>query len=114
MRRRPDRPISLANGFPVPESQQIGNYAVNKNYRLPYVQVWNVNLQRTLPWNILLNLGYNGSKGSRLDIVDAPGRCPETVNGQLTTTLPIAVSNGQTVLYDDEDALAFSNFNALT
>ncbi len=104
----------LANGFPVPESQQIGNYSVNKNYRLPYVQVWNVNLQRTLPWNILVNLGYNGSHGSRLDIVDAPGRYPITAGGVLTTTLPTAASNGQTVLYDYEDALAFSNFNALT
>ena len=59
-------PFCLANGFPAPQTE--GNYAVNKNYRLPYVQVWNLNLQRTLPWNILLNLGYNGSKGSRLDI----------------------------------------------
>ena len=107
-------PISLAKGFPVPESEQIGNYSVNKNYRLPYVQVWNLNLQRTLPWNILLNFGYNGSKGSRLDIIDAPGRYPEIVSGQPTTTLPTAVSNGQTVLYDYEDAVAFSNFNALT
>ncbi len=102
----------LANGFPVPESQQIGNYSVNKNYRLPWVQVWNLNLQRTVPWNIVMNLGYNGSKGSRLDIVDAPGRYPEP--GSATTTLPTAVSNGQTVLYDYENSLAFSNYNALT
>ncbi len=80
--------ISLANGFPAPQTN--GNYAVNKNYRLPYVQVWNVNLQRTIPWNIVLNLGYNGSKGSRLDVIDAPGRFVTTVNGVQTTTLPTA------------------------
>jgi uncharacterized membrane protein YgcG len=108
-------PITLQNGFPIPESQQIGNYAVNKNYRLPYVQVWNLNLQRTLPKNILLNIGYNGSKGSRLDIIDAPGVFVQTANGIQTTTLPTAVNNpAQSVPYNYENSLAFSNFNALT
>ncbi|HTZ58735.1 MAG TPA: TonB-dependent receptor [Acidobacteriaceae bacterium] len=90
---------TLANGFS-PQGQSEGNYAVNKNYRLPYVQVWNLNLQRTLPLGIVLNIGYNGSKGTRLDIVDAPGR---TANQSLSG-----------VLYDYEDSVAFSNFNALT
>jgi hypothetical protein len=90
--------ITLANGFPMPQTE--GNYAVNKNYRLPYVQVWNLNLQRTLPLGIVLNIGYNGSKGTRLDIVDAPGR---TANTSLSG-----------VLYDYEDSVAFSNYNALT
>lgn len=108
-------PISLQNGFPIPESEQLGNYGVNKNYRLPYVQVWNLNLQRTLPWNILLNIGYNGSKGSRLDIIDAPGVFVQTANGVQTTTLPTAVNNATlNVPYNYEDSLAFSNFNALT
>jgi hypothetical protein len=91
-------PFCLADGFPAPQAE--GNYSVNKNYRLPYVQVWNLNLQRTLPWNILLNLGYNGSKGTRLDVIDAPGR-------SATTSL-------SGVFYDYEDSVAFSNYNALT
>ena len=90
--------ITLANGFPM--AQTDGNYAVNKNYRLPYVQLWNLNLQRTVPLGIVLNIGYNGSKGTRLDIVDAPGRTA-------TTSL-------SGVLYDYEDSVAFSNYNALT
>jgi len=90
-------PISLANGFSGPQSP--GTYAVNPHYRLPYVQIWNLDIQRTLPLNIVLNVGYNGSKGTRLDIVDAPGR------------FGTAVPN---VLYDYEDSVAFSNFNALT
>ena len=91
-------PITLTDGFPSPQTE--GNYAVNKNYRLPYVQVWNLNLQRTIPGDIVLNVGYNGSKGTRLDIVDAPGR---TATGSLSG-----------VLYDYEDSVAFSNYNALT
>ena len=91
--------INLANGF-TPVGQSEGNYAVNKYYRLPYVQVWNINLQRTLPLGIVLNIGYNGSKGTRLDIVDAPGR---TANSSLSN-----------VFYDYEDSVAFSSYNALT
>ncbi len=90
--------FTLAQGF-TPTPQAEGNYAVNKNYRLPYVQVWNIDVQRTLPLNIVLNVGYNGSKGTRLDIIDAPGRtATESLSG---------------VLYDYEDSVAFSNFNAL-
>ena len=89
--------ISLVNGFPAP--QVTGNYSVNKNYRLPYVQAWNLDIQRTLPMNIVLNVGYNGSKGTRLDIVDAPGRS--------------ATASLSGDIYDYEDSVAFSNFNAL-
>ncbi len=90
--------ITLADGFPAPQPE--GNYAVNKYYRLPYVQAWNLNLQRTIPWRIVLNIGYSGSKGTHLDIVDAPGR---TANESLSG-----------VLYDYEDSVAFSKYNALT
>ena len=90
---------TLADGF-TPEGQANGNSAVNKNYRLPYVQVWNINLQRTLPLGIVLNIGYNGSKGTRLDIVDAPGR---TANASVSGTF-----------YDYENSVAFSNYNAMT
>src|SRR3984885_6051835 len=90
--------FTLAQGF-TPKGQDDGNYSVNKNYRLPYVQVWNIDIQRTLPMGIVLNVGYNGSKGTRLDAVSAPGRsATESLSG---------------VFYDWEDSIAFSNFNAL-
>ena len=88
--------ITLANGFS--GAQQPGNYAVKKTYRLPYVQVWNLDIQHTFPLGIVLNVGYNGSKGTRLDVVSAPGRtATESLGGY----------------YDWEDSIAFSNFNAL-
>ena len=89
--------VTLANGFPAPQAE--GNFAVNKYYRLPYVQVWFLDVQRTLPLGIVLNIGYSGSKGTRLDIIDAPGR---TATGSLSG-----------VLYDYDNDVAFSNFNAL-
>ena len=95
-------PISLSDGFPVPESQQAPNYAIDPHYFLPYVQVWNIDLQKTLPWGILLNVGYNGSKGTHLDITSAPR--------------PAAQQSpfGSGVLFNYEQGAAFSNFNAGT
>ncbi len=67
--------LSLADGFPA--ANAFGNYAVDPHYRLPYVQVWNVDIQKTLPWGIVLNAGYNGSKGSNLDVTIAPRQGPD-------------------------------------
>src|SRR5260370_18596991 len=43
------------------------NYALDPNYKLGYVQIWNLDIQRQLPGNVQLNVGYNGAKGTRLD-----------------------------------------------
>ena len=61
-------PLTLENGFPgtIP-GEVTNNYALDPNYRLPYVQIWNLDIQRQLPMGIQLNVGYNGSKGTRLD-----------------------------------------------
>ncbi len=59
------------------------SYAVNKDYRLGMVQVYNLNIQRTLPQGIVVNLGYNGAKGSNLDVVGSPNSTPsgDTLTG---------------------------------
>lgn len=77
------------------------NFAVNPKYLLGYVQVWNLDIQNTLPMNIVLNVGYNGAKGTHLDLVDAPNR---QLSGLLNPVYPS---------FDYEDSIAFSNFNAL-
>ncbi|HEX6880103.1 MAG TPA: carboxypeptidase regulatory-like domain-containing protein, partial [Terriglobales bacterium] len=72
--------LTLQNGFPAPDLGTLtNNYGVDKNYRLGYVQVWNLNVQHELFRNVILNVGYNGSKGTRLDIVRAPNRGPDGV-----------------------------------
>lgn len=73
----PRLPLTLENGFPpAPPSTVTNNYGVNPSYRLGYVQTWNFNVQRELPGGLLLNLDYTGTKGTRLDIVEAPNRGP--------------------------------------
>ncbi|MGB6597645.1 MAG: TonB-dependent receptor [Candidatus Acidiferrum sp.] len=60
--------LNLANAFPsLAEGTVTNNFAVNPNYKLAYVQLWNVDIQRQLPGGVLLNVDYNGSKGTRLD-----------------------------------------------
>ena len=43
------------------------NFAVDPNYRLGYVQIWNLDIQREFAHGIVMNVGYNGAKGTRLD-----------------------------------------------
>jgi len=93
--------ISMVNGFPAPNV--FGSYAVDPHYRLPYVQVWNLDIQKTLPWGIVMNAGYNGAKGSNLDVTIAPrysAATPETNPGN--------------VLFSYEESAAFSHFNGGT
>jgi hypothetical protein len=52
----------------------LNSYAVDPNYRLGFVQIWNVDLQRDLTRTLNVGIGYTGSKGSDLDIVRAPNR----------------------------------------
>jgi hypothetical protein len=70
--------FNLANGYGCAASTYTiqNNWAVDPNYRLGMVQLYNLNLQRTIPMGIVLNLGYNGAKGSNLDVVGAPNVTP--------------------------------------
>ena len=69
-------PLSIQGGFPIPVATVTNNYAVAKDYRLGYAQVWNLDIQRELPGNVMLNVDYTGTKGTRLDVLRAPNRGP--------------------------------------
>jgi len=67
--------LTLQNGFPTQIStpnQTTNTYAVDPNYRLAYVQSWNLNIQQEAKGGVVVNIGYTGSKGTHLDIVRAP------------------------------------------
>ncbi len=93
--------LTLASGFGCSGKAVQNNYAVNKNYRLGRVEVFNLDLQRSLPLGIVLNVGYNGSTGGNLDILRAPNHSAN----QVTT------ADAQAFRY--EDSVAYSRFNAL-
>jgi hypothetical protein len=67
--------LTLQNGFPVaPPGAVTNNYSVDPNYRLGYVQIWNADVQQEVTPSLILNLDYTGTKGTRLDVIDAPNR----------------------------------------
>src|SRR5580692_6797598 len=60
--------LNLENAFPTLTPGTVtNNFAINPDYKLAYVQLWNVDIQRDLGGGFLLNVDYNGSKGTRLD-----------------------------------------------
>lgn len=69
-------PLALQNAFATVSSVTTNNYGVDRNYRLGYVQIWNLDIQRELTRTLLLSLDYNGSKGTHLDLLRAPDRLP--------------------------------------
>ncbi|MEO6922437.1 MAG: carboxypeptidase regulatory-like domain-containing protein, partial [Bryocella sp.] len=71
--------MTLANGFGCSSNGITNSYAVDQNYRLGMVQLYNFNIQRTIPLDIVLNIGYNGSKGSNLDVVGTPNGTPNGI-----------------------------------
>jgi len=67
--------LTLQNGFPTTQSAGItNNYAVNPNYRLGYVQIRNLDIQQQIKPTLLLNIDYTGTKGTDLDVLEAPNR----------------------------------------
>ena len=67
--------LPITNAFPTTTaSTTTNNYAADKNYRMGYVQIWNLDIQREIKRDVVLNVSYTGTKGTRLDIVEAPNR----------------------------------------
>jgi len=62
--------LSTPSGVPT------NSYAVDPNYRLGFVQIWNVDVQRDITRTVNIGAGYTGTKGSDLDILRAPNRDP--------------------------------------
>jgi hypothetical protein len=74
-------PLTLTRGFPADPAVTILNtYAIDPHYRIGYVQQWNLNLQTQLFRLYTLEVGYNASRGTRLDILRAPNRAPAGIS----------------------------------
>ena len=69
--------LTLSQGFISAIPGAITNtYAVDRNYRTPYAQTWNVTVQHDLPDGFFVELGYLGTKGTRLDLQMLPNVGP--------------------------------------
>jgi hypothetical protein len=90
-----------ATGFNCSTQTTQSNYGVDPNYRLGWVQVYSLDIQRTLGMGVVLNVGYNGALGSNLDIVRAPNRNA------------IGILNSTSGQFNYEDSLGYSRANVL-
>ncbi len=87
-------PLTIENGFAAKAVAAITNtYAVDKNYRIGYIQTWNFQVQQSLPHQLVMELGYLGTKGTRLDIQEYPNRAAAG-SSQLGSGLQIANATG--------------------
>jgi hypothetical protein len=58
-------PLTLANGFSVPVGTVPNTFAIDPNFRVGYVQTWQVSAQRDLPGSLVMTATYQGIKGTR-------------------------------------------------
>ena len=69
-------PIATVFATPVPPSTTTNTFGVDPNYRIGFVQIWNIDVQRDLVRAWTAGASYTGTKGSSLDVLRAPNRGP--------------------------------------
>ncbi len=74
---------------------------VEFNIKNPYAQIWNFNLQQTLPFNAVLTVGYAGSRGIHL-----------LRSGDVNTALPVVRPDG-TLFFSATGARQNPNFTTI-
>ena len=68
--------LTLQNGLASNRSGKVilNTFAVDPDYRVGYAQTWSSSVQHDFKQGILLELGYLGTKGTRLDLQGLPNR----------------------------------------
>jgi hypothetical protein len=97
------RPLTLENGFAqAPPDQVTNTYAVDRYYRTGYAQTWNFAVQQDLPYSMMLELGYLGTKGTRLDTQRWPNRT--TPGSPLSSGEQARIGNATGFMFDSSEA----------
>jgi hypothetical protein len=69
--------LTLADGLLATNPQQVTNtFAVDRSYRTPYAGTWNASLQSAWGKGYFTDVGYTGTKGTRLDVRTLPNQAP--------------------------------------
>lgn len=101
-------PLTLAGGLVAVSPLAITNtYAVDRFYRTPYAQSWNLTIQHDLGRGFFMEVGYLGTKGTRLDVLTLPNEGPPGT----TFTTGTQLGNATGFIYDAP--VGDSSYNAL-
>ncbi|HLW78653.1 MAG TPA: hypothetical protein VKU44_03550, partial [Terriglobia bacterium] len=69
----PAEVLTLEQGFPVIAPTVAHNtYAVDPNFHTPYGETWNFHIEDPIVRNVILSVGYVGTRGNHLDLLLAP------------------------------------------
>jgi hypothetical protein len=69
--------LTLSQGFLTTTPRDITNsFAVDRSYRTPYADTWTASIQHDFAGGFFAELGYVGTKGTRLDIRTIPNQQP--------------------------------------
>jgi outer membrane receptor protein involved in Fe transport len=106
----------IQNGVPIfTDFLDSDVFAVDPNLRTPYVQNYNLNIQRELFRNGVLEVGYVGSHGTKLfryRDINQPAN-PSVSSARPFDNGPFAPSGGTFFYVNQLETTAFSNYNAL-
>lgn len=96
------RILTLQDGFSGASTTQITNtYAVDRFYRIGYAQTWNFAVQQELPLSLVMEVGYLGTKGTRLDVQRLPNR--SAPGSPLTAEQRRLIGNAVGFTFDSSD-----------
>ena len=102
----PEQVLTLEDGFPTLSANTIHNtYAADSNFRRPYAQTWNFSLEDELFRNVVLSVGYVGTKGTKLDLLLSPNSVNPSASGSQQTSIP----GVQQFLYETSGAASIYN-----
>ncbi len=90
--------LTLKNGLATTQANKtvLNTFAVNLNYLVGYAQTWNASVQTNLPGQLVVEIGYLGTKGTRLDIQRIPNRAAQLTGNR-------GISNAVGFTYDSPE-----------
>lgn len=65
LQNTPANPLTLAHGFDASPNTTANTFAVDPNLRIGYLHIWQLSIQRDLPFSLQLTAAYQGTRGRR-------------------------------------------------
>ncbi len=97
-----NHPLTITEGLLGSPGASITNtFGVARDYMAGYAQTWNLKVQQNLPAALVLELGYLGTKGTRLDVQRLPNQAPPGSPADSEDRRPIPYAVG--FIWDSSD-----------